>query len=115
VDVGLLRRTLALVKRVFPLRQRPLPLHRDRTCLNFDIGRCPGVCQRKISPESYHHTLRRVAMVFQGRNDELLALLAAQMERHAEWNATPKGSISRPPRGCATSCAAWSSSPPIRR
>jgi excinuclease ABC subunit C len=84
VDVGLLRRTLALVKRVFPLRQRPLPLHRDRTCLNYDIGRCPGVCQQKISSDDYHRTLRKVAMVFQGRNDELLALLAEQMAKYAE-------------------------------
>ena len=84
VDVGLLRRTLALVKRVFPLRQRPQPLYRDRTCLNYDIGRCPGVCQEKISPDDYHHTLRQVAMVFQGRNEELLALLQGQMQRYAE-------------------------------
>ncbi|MCT0226369.1 excinuclease ABC subunit UvrC [Synechococcus sp. CS-1328] len=84
VDVGLLRRTLGLVKRVFPLRQRPLPLHRDRTCLNFDIGRCPGVCQEKISSDDYHHILRKVAMIFQGRNDELLELLQVQMERYAE-------------------------------
>ncbi len=84
VDVGLLRRTLFLVKRVFPLRQRPQPLHRDRTCLNFDIGRCPGVCQEKISPDDYQRTLRKVAMVFQGRSDELLVLLRGQMERYAE-------------------------------
>ena len=84
VDVGLLRRTLGLVKRVFPLRQRPQPLYKDRTCLNFDIGRCPGVCQQKISSEAYHQTLRQVAMVFQGRNDELLDLLNAQMGRYAE-------------------------------
>jgi excinuclease ABC subunit C len=84
VDVGLLRRTLSLVKRVFPLRQRPQPLYKDRTCLNVDIGRCPGVCQQKISSEAYHQTLRQVAMVFQGRNDELLDLLSAQMERYAE-------------------------------
>jgi excinuclease ABC subunit C len=84
VDVGLLRRTLAVVKRVFPLRQRPQPLYRDRTCLNYDIGRCPGVCQEKISSEAYHQGLRRVAMVFQGRNDELLELLRFQMERYAE-------------------------------
>ncbi|SBO42249.1 excinuclease ABC subunit UvrC [Cyanobium sp. NIES-981] len=84
VDVGLLRRTLAVVKRVFPLRQRPQPLYRDRTCLNYDIGRCPGVCQQKISSEDYHRTLRQVAMVFQGRNEELLELLGAQMERYAE-------------------------------
>ena len=84
VDVGLLRRTLALVKRVFPLRQRPQPLYRDRTCLNFDISRCPGVCQQKISSDDYHQTLRKVAMVFQGRNDELLELLDDQMQTYAE-------------------------------
>jgi len=84
VDVGLLRRTLALVKRVFPLRQKPQPLYKDRTCLNFDIGRCPGVCQQKISSEDYHRTLRQVAMVFQGRNEELISLLREQMERYAE-------------------------------
>ncbi len=84
VDVGLLRRTFFLVKRVFPLRQRPQPLYRDRTCLNFDIGRCPGVCQEKISPEAYQQILRKVAMVFQGRSDELLDLLSAQMQRYAE-------------------------------
>ena len=84
VDVGLLRRTLGLVKRVFPLRQRPQPLYRDRTCLNYDIGRCPGVCQEKISSDDYHRTLRQVAMVFQGRNEELLELLQAQMQRYAE-------------------------------
>ena len=84
VDVGLLRRTLGLVKRVFPLRQRPQPLYRERTCLNYDIGRCPGVCQEKISSQDYHRSLRQVAMVFQGRNEELLELLHAQMERYAE-------------------------------
>ena len=84
VDVGLLRRTLAIVKRVFPLRQRPQPLHRDRTCLNFDIGRCPGVCQQKISAEEYKKTIQKVAMVFQGRNDELLQLLQQQMVKYAE-------------------------------
>ena len=84
VDVGLLRRTLFLVKRVFPLRQRPRPLHPDRTCLNYSIGRCPGVCQEKITSEDYHRTLRKVAMVFQGRSDELQRLLDEQMNRYAE-------------------------------
>ncbi|MEB3303264.1 MAG: excinuclease ABC subunit UvrC [Cyanobacteriota bacterium] len=84
VDVGLLRRTLFIVKRVFPLRQRPQPLYRDRTCLNYSIGRCPGVCQERISSEDYHRTLQKVAMVFQGRNEELLELLRAQMDRYAE-------------------------------
>ncbi|MDX2232496.1 MAG: excinuclease ABC subunit UvrC [Leptolyngbyaceae cyanobacterium bins.349] len=84
VDVGLLRRTLSLVKRIFPLRQRPQPMFRDRACLNYDIGRCPGVCQKLISSEDYHKTVRKVAMVFQGRTDELVEILTAQMEKAAE-------------------------------
>jgi len=84
VDVGLLRTTLALVKRAFPLRQRPQPLYRDRTCLNFHIGRCPGVCQQHISPGDYRATIQNVAMVFQGRNEELRVRLREQMIRDAE-------------------------------
>ncbi len=84
VDVGLLRRTLHLVKRIFPLRQRPQPLFRDRPCLNYDIGRCPGVCQQLISSEDYHKIVQKVAMVFQGRTKELVDILTEQMERAAE-------------------------------
>ncbi len=84
VDVGLLRRTLMLVKRSFPLRQRPRPLHKDRTCLNYSIKRCPGVCQQKISADEYQKILRKVAMVFQGRSDELKGLLESQMKRYSE-------------------------------
>jgi excinuclease ABC subunit C len=84
VDVGALRRTLNLVKRIFPLRQRPQPLFKDRPCLNYDIGRCPGVCQKLISSEDYHKIVLKVAMVFQGRTDELTEALTQQMEKAAE-------------------------------
>lgn len=84
VDVGLLRSTLGLVKRIFPLRQRPQPLFKDRPCLNYDIGRCPGVCQQLISPEDYRKILQRVVMVFQGRTTELVDILTQQMEEAAE-------------------------------
>jgi excinuclease ABC subunit C len=84
VDTGLLRRTLSIAKRIFPLRQRPQPLFKDRPCLNYDIGRCPGVCQQLMSPEDYHRTVQRVAMVFQGRTTELVDILTQQMEKAAE-------------------------------
>jgi excinuclease ABC subunit C len=84
VDVRLLRNTLDLVKRIFPLRQRPQPLFKDRPCLNYDIGRCPGVCQILISPSDYRLTVQKVAMVFQGRVQELEDILTAQMEQAAE-------------------------------
>lgn len=84
VDTYLLRSTLHLVKRIFPLRQRPRPVYKDRPCLNYHIGRCPGVCQALISPEDYHAIVQKVAMVFQGRTDELIAILTQQMYAAAE-------------------------------
>lgn len=83
VDTRQLRSTLNLVKRIFPLRQRPKPLFKDRPCLNYDIGRCPGVCQQLISPEAYHKIIEKVAMVFQGRISELETLLNEQMQAAA--------------------------------
>ncbi|MEM9449505.1 MAG: excinuclease ABC subunit UvrC [Cyanobacteria bacterium P01_E01_bin.6] len=84
VNVGVLRRTLSIVKRIFPLRQRPQPVHRDRPCLNYDIGKCPGVCQQLITPEEYKKTLQKVAMIFQGRTKELEDTLTIYMEKAAE-------------------------------
>jgi excinuclease ABC subunit C len=84
VDTHLLRSTLMLVKRIFPLRQRPQPLFKDRPCLNYDIGRCPGVCQNLITAEDYRKILQKVAMIFQGRSSELEDILTTQMEKAAE-------------------------------
>ncbi len=83
-DTGLLRNILRLSKRLFALRQRPQPLFKDRPCLNYDLGRCPGVCQGLISPEEYRKTLQKVAMVFQGRTQELIDILTLQMQKSAE-------------------------------
>ncbi|WYL92496.1 MAG: excinuclease ABC subunit UvrC [Gloeotrichia echinulata IR180] len=83
-DSGLLREILHLCKRIFPLRQRPQPLFKDRPCLNYDLERCPGVCQQLISPEEYRKIVQKVAMVFQGRTQELIDILTPQMEKAAE-------------------------------
>jgi excinuclease ABC subunit C len=83
-DSRLLRNILRLSKRLFALRQRPQPLFKDRACLNYDLGRCPGVCQQLISPEEYGKTVHKVAMVFQGRTQELIDILTQQMQKSAE-------------------------------
>jgi excinuclease ABC subunit C len=84
VDSQMLRSTYNLVKRIFPLRQRPQPLHKDRPCLNYDIGRCPGVCQALVTPEDYRKTMNKVAMIFQGRTGELIETLSQTMDKAAE-------------------------------
>ena len=84
VDSQMLRRTLQWIHRIFPLRQRYRPLFKDRPCLNYDLGRCPGVCQSLISSEDYQKTLRKVAMIFQGQSEELVTNLEYQMGQMAE-------------------------------
>jgi excinuclease ABC subunit C len=83
-DSHLLRNVLYTIKRTFPLRQRPQPLFKDRPCLNYDLGRCPGVCQSLIAPVDYRQTVEKVAMIFQGRTGELIETLTAQMQTAAE-------------------------------
>lgn len=84
VDAGLLRSTLFWVQRLFPLRQKRKPVHKNRPCLNYDMGRCPGVCQELITPEDYHKTVKKVAMIFQGRTGELVEVLKDQMLKAAD-------------------------------
>jgi excinuclease ABC subunit C len=84
VDTRLLRDTLQIIKSVFPLRQRRKPLFKDRPCLNYDMGKCPGVCQSLVTPEEYKKIVQKVAMVFQGRSDELVDILQSQMEKAGE-------------------------------
>ncbi len=83
-DAGLLREIVRICKRIFPQRQRPQPLFKDRPCLNFDLGRCPGVCQQMVSPEEYRKIVQKIAMVFQGRTQELIDILTQQMNAAAE-------------------------------
>ncbi len=83
-DSHLLREILRICKRIFPLRQRPQPLFKDRPCLNYDLGRCPGVCQQLVTPEEYRKTVQKIAMVFQGRGHELIDILTEAMHKQAE-------------------------------
>ena len=84
VDSQQLRTTMNLMKRIFPMRQRLQAMYKDRTCLNYDMGRCPGICQGLIEPDEYRKTLTKVAMIFQGRTSELVETLNEQMEQAAE-------------------------------
>lgn len=79
MDAGDLRKVLDAIQRAFPLRQRPTPLHSSRPCINYDIGRCPGVCQELITPKAYADTVAQAEMVLQGRTPELLTTLEVDM------------------------------------
>ena len=72
VDVGLLRSTLFLIKKIFPLRQSKLSksFYREITGLDLD----------KISSEQYKKIIKQASMIFQGRNEDLVKLLQKKMQ-----------------------------------
>jgi len=84
VDSKGLKDTLDIIKKTFPLRQRSKPLYKNRPCLNYDIGKCPGVCQNLISSENYREIINKIALIFQGKIDELVKELQDKMNECAE-------------------------------
>ena len=71
VDVGLLRKTLLLIKKIFPLRQSKLSksFYREITGVNLD----------EMSSEDYKKIIKQVSMIFQGRNEDLVKILEKKM------------------------------------
>lgn len=80
VEGNSLKSLLSLVKEIFPLRQRWYPLYHDRTCLNYDIGRCPGVCQKLIKPNEYRQTVGEASYIFDGRSHLMLDKLETRLK-----------------------------------
>ncbi len=72
VDVGLLRSTLFLIKKIFPLRQSKLSKSFYREITGVDLD--------KISSEEYKKIIKQASMIFQGRNEDLVKLLQKKMQ-----------------------------------
>lgn len=80
VDEGRLKHVLNVIYALFPLRQRARRLFTDRPCINYDLGRCPGVCQELISPQEYGATVTKVDKILSGRITEVIDELRAEMK-----------------------------------
>jgi excinuclease ABC subunit C len=76
------RRTMDLTHRLFGIRscREALDGQRDRPCLEYDIHRCIAPCVASIcSAERYAAAARSAQLFLEGRGDELLEALQAQM------------------------------------
>jgi excinuclease ABC subunit C len=81
--------TLAVLKKLFPYRscdltipdegERPEPVI-ERPCLEYFIKRCVAPCVRYAGREQYMDIIDQVLMVLQGKSEEVLKRLQAQMQ-----------------------------------
>jgi len=81
-DVGDMRRTLGLVRRMFTVRSCPdnLPVERrERPCLDYHIGRCKAPCVGWQSAASYRAMIDEVIDFLDGRTVDLKARIRVMM------------------------------------
>ncbi|HEY9443942.1 MAG TPA: excinuclease ABC subunit UvrC [Gemmatimonadales bacterium] len=91
-DVGQLRRTLAIIRRLYTVRscQDDLPTERrDRPCLDFHIGRCKAPCVGWQAVDDYRRMVDEVLQFLEGKTGDLRtrvreAMLAASAREDYE-------------------------------
>ena len=79
------RETLALLQRLFPVRQCEDSFYRTRSrpCLQYQIKRCTGPCVGLVDANTYAEDVAHTAKFLEGRADEVIGELGAAMERAA--------------------------------
>ncbi|MDE2321599.1 MAG: excinuclease ABC subunit UvrC [candidate division NC10 bacterium] len=74
---------LALVNKTIPLR-KCRSIKGRRLCLEYHLGRCMGPCEGLISQQAYGELVDQTRMLLDGKDQELMKRLEAQMQQAAE-------------------------------
>ncbi|PLR40349.1 excinuclease ABC subunit C [Chimaeribacter coloradensis] len=78
------RETLALLQKLFPIRQCENSVYRNRSrpCLQYQIGRCLGPCVKGlVSEEEYRQQVEYVRLFLAGKDQQVLTQLIERMEQ----------------------------------
>ncbi|HIK97950.1 MAG TPA: excinuclease ABC subunit UvrC [Dehalococcoidia bacterium] len=80
-SAGSVRKTLGLIKRLFPYRSctKPITGTDDRPCLDFHIKRCVGPCIGAVDREEYMHVINQVVMFLEGDTRSIVKGLGDEM------------------------------------
>jgi len=92
-----LKRTLNLIKRLFPFRscKKPIEGTDSRACLEYDIHRCIGPCTGKVSQQEYRQVIKQVILFLEGRQEEVVRRLRRNMEQASEKLEFEKAALLR--------------------
>ena len=82
-----MRRTLKLLRKIFPIRSCSLDLpskRKYRVCLDYFIGHCGGCCENLVTPEEYKVMIDEVILFLSGRSTEIVSRLNNRMDNLSE-------------------------------
>lgn len=86
-NIQSLRRTLDVLKRIFPLRSctKPLVINKNvRPCLKYHMGYCLGPCSGKVDRGEYDRVLAQLILFMEGKHEDVTRSLRKKMEEAAE-------------------------------
>jgi len=85
-SAGSVRKTLDLVKKLFPWRSctKAITGKDPRPCLDYYIHRCTAPCSGYCTKEEYDNVIRQVILFLEGRADEVVKELRQKMAEAAE-------------------------------
>ena len=85
-NAGSVRRTLSLLKKLFPYRSctKTITGTDDRPCLDYFIHRCNGPCIGAVSKEQYAEVIQQVIYFLEGKTNKVVKSIEARMLEAAE-------------------------------
>lgn len=85
-SAGAVRETLAILQKVFPVRQCTDTFfkNRSRPCLQYQIKRCTAPCVNLVSKDEYSNEVKHVMLFLDGKSHELVNQLAREMQTASE-------------------------------
>ena len=85
-SAGSVRRTLDVVKKLFPWRSctKEITGTDPRPCLDYYIKRCIAPCTAFCTPEEYADVIRQTVLFLEGRSDEVMKHVRAEMDAASE-------------------------------
>lgn len=82
------RETLDLLKNIFRIshckKQFPRDIGKERPCIYHSMGRCMAPCQGTVSSEEYKKLFRSIASFMEGKDQEVIDEMTAEMYRASE-------------------------------
>ena len=96
-SVQAVRDSLNFLQKTFRVRQCDDNFFRNRSrpCLQYQINRCTAPCVELISEEDYQRDVRHTQMFLEGKNDNLIRELEADMDVAAEALAFERAALLR--------------------
>lgn len=81
-SAGAVRESLNLLQKLFPVRQCDDTYYqnRSRPCLQYQIKRCTAPCVGLVSEEEYQKDIQHTILFLEGKNQQVMEELSAQME-----------------------------------